>query len=176
MLFNLISNIMKKILALMVLCTLSMSVSAQEVDSLQSESVSIDSLATKLDKLQHDYDYLYCDYELSRVEYKLENLSNQTRMSANSLLISSYHGRFDADLYIVHRDSYNTFNSFCDAMKDIVITTQILISLKIISCNFTEEEKDLLRDRSSGLDRYVVSAESALRLYESVIDVYRDSK
>ena len=167
---------MRRIVVLMLLSVLSMRVAAQEVDSLQSESICIDSLATKLDKLQRDYDYLSCDYELSRVEYKLENLSNQIKMSANSLLISSYHGRFYADLYIVNRDSYDTFRAFCDTMKDTVIATQLLISLKTISCNFTDDEKELLRDRSSGLDQYVVSAESALRLYKSVIDIYRESK
>ena len=76
MLFNLISNIMKKIFVLMVLCTLSMSVSAQEVDSLQSNPISIDSLAVKLEKLQHDYDFLKCDYELNKMQFKLEILAN----------------------------------------------------------------------------------------------------
>ena len=75
---------MKKIFVLMVLCILSMNVSAQKIDSLQCNSVEarIDSLATQLSKLQKDYDYLYCNHQLTCLEHELEILLNDIQISS----------------------------------------------------------------------------------------------
>ena len=174
MLFNLISNIMKKIFVLMVLCTLSMSISAQEVDSLQSNPISIDSLAVKLVKLQHDYDFLKCEFELRQDTNEIGIITNEIQISANFLLNECYHRKFNIDLYKVHRDKRNEYVRYLNALKENIKIKETSVALRIISSNFTNKEIELLKSLSNMPSQRVLVLEGALRQYEIVLDIYKN--
>ncbi|MBO5400083.1 MAG: hypothetical protein J6A18_07525 [Alistipes sp.] len=165
---------MGRLLFLMLFSAFTIDVYAQNMDSVQSNSIKIDSLIIKLDKLQRDYDYLYCDFELSRIENKLNNIANQARISANNLLFSYYHTKFNTLLYASNQGIYNSLFTFCHSLKDSVASIQLLITLKIFSSNFTEEEIELLQNRSKTLNQFIDTAEKALNYYKSVIDMYKE--
>ncbi|MBQ3212424.1 MAG: hypothetical protein IJB40_02740 [Alistipes sp.] len=163
---------MKKIFVLMVLCTLSMSIFAQEVDSLQSNPINVDSLAVKLDKLQRDYDFLKCDYELNRMQLKLEIFANQINNSSTALEINCYHysGTYMKELYLANKDKYNSSVDMLNSLKETIGQLKAMIAIKIISSNFSENEIALLNNQCNTLDLGVRVVEKALSSYKVVID------
>ena len=175
MLFNLISNIMKKIFVLMVLCTLSMSASAQEVDSLQSNPISIDSLAVKLDKLQHDYDFLYCRSQLDRLQSELENMTLDIRIECNSIMSACFnHSKADVDYYILCKDLYESKKEAFGIKKLNVSFVKSVVSLKMSVLNFSENEKDNLNASLSILEKNLTYIEKLFDSYKNVIDMYKE--
>ena len=167
---------MKKIFVLMVLCTLSMSVSAQEVDSLQSNLISIDSLAVKLDKLQHDYDFLKCDYELNRMQLKLEILANNIMNNSTDLQIDCYHysGKYMKELCLSCSENYNVSIELLNSLKESITQLKAMVSIKIISSNFSEDEISLLNHNCNTLDIAVRCVEKSLANYKVNIDWFKD--
>lgn len=166
---------MKKFFVLVVLCALSTSVSAQEVDSLQSKPISIDSLAVKLEKLQHDYDFLKCDYELNRMQFKLEILANQLNNKSTDLEIDIYHYnvRYMKELYLLYlgnKDNYNSSVDLLNALKERIEQLKAMVAIKIISSNFSEDEIDLLNQQCNTLDLGVQYVENSLASYKIAID------
>ena len=87
---------MKKVLLLLVTFVSVIYVSAQEVNSSQSQSapISIDSLSIKLNEIQHNYDFMYCDYELHKLIMDLKDLAHSIDNSSNGVLINVYNSRF----------------------------------------------------------------------------------
>lgn len=178
MLFNLISNIMKKFFVLMVLCTLSLVVSAQEIDSLQikSDTISIETLVARLDKLQHDYDFLKCDYELNRMQFRLEILANNINNKSTDLEIDCYHysGKYMNELYLSSMDNYNSSVDMLNSLKETIEQLKAMVVIKIISSNFSENEIDLLNHQCNTLDLGVRYVEKSLEDYKISIDWFED--
>jgi hypothetical protein len=164
---------MKKILALMVLCTLSMGVSAQELESLQSESISVDSLATKLDKLQHDYDFLYCKYELDRIVNELRLWASEITIASNSLSINLVDGGFSIDLYTSFKNRHDAAAEFISSYIDNIVSVKNVIRVKKASSSFSEMEILLLSNYNSVIDSLLGAAEAALEHFKVVLDSYK---
>ena len=166
---------MKKFFVLIVLCILSMSVSAQEIDSLQvkSDTISIETLAARLDKLQNDYVFLNCRYQLSADQYDLAIFANKLDIKSDGLLINYYHSRYNVDMYISYRENYNKSVQMFNALKDKVTSTKTLIALYILTSNFSEEELSVLRSGCASLDSSLNIVQGALDYYQMVIDIYK---
>lgn len=157
-----------------------MSVTAQEQksDSIQSNSIYayVDSLSVKLEKLQHDYDFLYCNYKLEDIQNDLTDLANNINIKSNAVLIDCYHGRFNVDLYIAYRDNYDSSVDLFESLKETVASIKALVALKMLSSNFSEDEIKLLGHCFDVLDKGLVSSESALNYYKTVLGMYKDMR
>ena len=163
---------MKKFFVLVVLCALSTSVSAQEVDSLKSGPITIESLAAKLDKLQHDYDLLKCDYELNRMLLNLGILQNEINNHSTDLEIDCYHysGQYMYQLYSSSRDKYNSSVNLLSSLKESIVQLKAMVVSMIISSGFSENEISLLNHQCNTLDLSVRYAETSLESYKTNID------
>ena len=164
---------MRRIVVLMLLSVLSMRVVAQEVDSFQSESVSIDSLATKLDQLQHDYDFLYCKYELELIVNELRICANNITIAANSLMYYLIDGSFRIDLYTSAKDNYDSSAEYISSYIDNIVAVKKVISVKKISSSFSEMEILRLNMYDSVIDSQLGAAEAALEHFKVVLDSYK---
>lgn len=167
---------MKRFLFLILLCTLSTNISAQEADSLKLEPINIDSLAVKLDKLQHDYVLLYCNYELDRLTFLLKNVGVDANISTNSGLHYIYNGKFNMDLYIKLINSYDSEVGLLNSLKESYAIIKDVVLLKIISSNFSDTEIKLLKQQISTINDAIIFAESSLNTYKEIIDIYKEMK
>lgn len=166
---------MKKIFVLMVLCTLSMSVSAQEVDSLQSNPINVDSLAVKLDKLQRDYDFLYCRSQLDRLQSELENMVLDIRIECNSIMSACFnHSKPDVDYYILCKDLYESKKETFDLKKLNASVVKSFVSLKMSFSNFSEVDTDVLNTSLTMLEKNLAFIEKLFDSYKNVLDMYKE--
>lgn len=165
---------MKRFLFLILLCTLSTNISAQEADSLKLEPINIDSLAVKLDKLQHDYVLLYCNYELDKLIFRLENMSNRIDNTGNVLLIYCEQKAFDIDFYISIKNLYDAYIETYEALEESIELTNETISNKITSSNI--EAGLILGVKKLELITSLKSVQSSLNRLKKILDTYKDLK
>ena len=155
-----------------------MNVSAQEIDSLQCNSVEarIDSLATQLSKLQKDYDYLYCNHQLTCLKHELKILLNDIQISSNNVQIGAYHRTFNADYYVELRKTYDTYIESLNINRDMVESKKAKVKLKISTSNFSSDEEFLLLSYLDYLDVCVLQIEQALVVHNIVLNTYKESR
>ena len=170
---------MRRILLAILIVTLRVvNSNAQEADSVQYQptEISIDSLAVKLNTLQRDCDYWYCNYELMRGCLELNDFSNSISISSNSILISYYNTKFDIDLYTVYLELYNSYVRKLNALKVNMDATKLLVTSKVVTSNFTEQEIKLISSNLELIDRSMSTVNSSLEYLKVVIDAYKSSR
>ena len=148
---------------------------AQEVDSLQTSNndAIIEDLTSKLKKLQNDFDYLSCDFELTKLECELEDFCNAINANSNGILINCYHhSSFNYDLYKSYKNNYEACIGKQEMLKQKVSSVRMLVALKTIAADFSDEQKDLISMRCDAFDARLKSMESALSYFKVVIDAY----
>ena len=167
---------MKKILLLIVAIVSVLQVSAQEVESVKSQSapISIDSLSVRLNKLQHDYDFMYCDYELHKLIMDLKDLAHSIDNSSNGVVINVYNSRYDRNLYNAYLDNYNSDCTLFDSLKDKIEVVKAAVFVKIMSSGFTDKELNVLTASLDVVNKAVIKVESSLNYYNVAIKAYRD--
>ena len=170
---------MRRILLAFLIATLGfINSSAQDADSVQYRhtEISIDSLVVKLNTLQRDYDYLYCNYELNRVALELKDFSNSISISSNSLLISYYNTRFDIDLYTTYLELYKSNVQKLNSLKENIDVTKLIVTAKVLTSNFTEEEIKLITSNFELIDKSISTVNSSLEYFKVVIEAYKSSR
>ena len=167
---------MKKLTLVILLAFMSViSATAQEADSLQIQhnEVIADSVTiNKLNRLQRDFDFLNCHFTVTKLKNELSSFVQGIKISSLKAEINCHHGVFNYDLYKAYKEDYNVSVSLLESYKDNIASTKTLVSLIMLTSNFTEEETDLLTRTCDMFDRQIVSAENSLKVYELVIDMY----
>ena len=165
---------MKHILLLFVAAIISINATAQNVDSLETKVEHVDSLNVKIEKLQHDLDFLSCKYELNKIVTDLSIGKDEVNSNSNAVLINCYHSRFDRRLYKAYQEYLYSKREWYDAIKDQIESTITLVTLKMISSDFLEMEKDCIVSGINVIDKAKYSFEQALEYYNTILDIYRD--
>ena len=166
---------MKKLV--LVICTLLYAnvIFAQENITKEKDlEAVVDSLSAKLKELQHNYDYLYCQHLLDEFNHSQIQESNSISIRTNQLKIDIYHGRFNYDLYNAYKDNYNSSMEKLDANKGKAESLKKLVTLKMITSNFSENELRVLQQGLKIFDYAINSVESALKLHNLYIKEYRN--
>lgn len=152
------------------------SVSAQDVDSLQTNplQVQIDSLSVKLRALQYDHDYLRCVCEIQDIHLSLKDLAQDALISANELIIYSKHDTFDWDFYDSAKNKYEAQLRLFNALKESVRNTKEYIETN--SLKFSSFDLSRLKLRCNLLDFAVDTADKSLFCHKDCLDYYRKSR
>lgn len=164
---------MKHILLLFLAAIISMNAAAQNADSLETKVEHVDSLNAKIEKLQHDLDFLSCKYELNKIVTDLSIGKDEVNSSSNAILINCYHSRYDRRLYRAYQEYLYSKRGWYDAIKDQIESTITFVTLKMISSDFSEMEKDCIVSSINVIDKAKSSFEQSLDYYETVLDIYR---
>jgi hypothetical protein len=165
---------MKHILLLFVAAIISINATAQNVDSLETKVSHVDSLNAKIEKLQHDLDFLSCKYELNKIVTDLSIGKDEVNSNSNAILINCYHSRYDRKLYRAYQEYLYSRRRWYDSIKDQIESTITFVTLKMISSDFSEMEKDCLAQSINVIDKAKSSFEQSLDYYETILDIYRD--
>ena len=164
---------MKHFLLLFVAAIISINTTAQNVDSLETKVSHVDSLNAKIEKLQHDLDFLSCKYELNKIVTDLSIGTDEVNSKSNEVLINCYHSRFDRSLYKVYQVYLYSRRGWYDAIKDQIESTITFVTLKMISSDFSEMEKDCIVSSINVINKAKSSFEQTLDYYETILDIYR---
>lgn len=164
---------MKHILLLFLTAIISMNAAAQNADSLETKVEHVDSLNAKIEKLQHDLDFLSCKYELNKIVTDLSIGKDEVNSNSNAVLINCYHSRFDRRLYKAYQENLYSKRGWYDAIKKQIESTITFVTLKMISSDFSEMEKDCIVSSINVIDKAKYSFEQTLDYYETVLDIYR---
>lgn len=169
---------MKKLLLLFVAIVSVWHASAQDIDTLKSDSadISIDSLSFRLNKLQHDYDFMYCDYELHKLIMDLKDLAHSIDNSANGVVINVYNSRYDRDLYNAYIDNYDSSCDLLDSLKEKTEAVKKAVFFKVMSLDFTEKELKVLDASLAVVDKATTKVESSLKYYDVAIKAYKEKR
>ena len=166
---------MKKLV--LVICTLlcaNVLFAQENITKEKDLEAVVDSLSAKLNELQHNYDYLYCQHLLDEFNHSQTQESNSILIRTNQLKIDIYHGRFNYDLYNSYKRNYNAAMEKLDASKGKAESLKKLVTLKMITSNFSENELRVLQQGLKLFDYAINSVESALELYDLYIKEYRN--
>ncbi len=166
---------MKKLV--LVICTLlcaNVLFAQENITKEKDLEAVVDSLSAKLKELQHNYDYLYCQHLLDDFKHSQTQESNSILIRVNQLKIDIYHGRFNYNLYNAYKDNYNSSIEKLDVSKENAESIKKLVTLKMITSNFSENERSVLQQGLKLFDHAINSVESALRLYDLYIKEYRN--
>lgn len=167
---------MKKLMLIIFLAFMGIvNATAQEVDSLQTRQtdVVVDSIAIiKHNKLQRDLDFLNCDSQITALIDGVVNLVQDVKISSLEVQIKSYHSSFNYALYEAYKENLNISKKLLEGYKEKGEYVTMLIALKMLVSDFSEQEKQALRNSIDIFDRHLDSAESALRIYSLAIDMY----
>lgn len=163
---------MKKVLLLIISVLFALQANAQTQE--EAPAVAIDSLSTKLAELQHDYDFLYCDYNLYQIKMDLLELSQDVKITINKLSIGIHHERYDRDLYTLYSEDYDSKCGLYDALKRKFEVIQELVTIKIITTNFTESELNVFNACIETIELAMKCVESDLRTYDAILKIYKD--
>ena len=164
---------MKHILLLFLAAIISMNAAAQNADSLETKVEHVDSLNAKIEKLQHDLDFLSCKYELNKIVTDLSIGRGEVSSNSNAVFIKCYHSRFDRRLYKAYQEYLYSKRGWYDAIKKQIESTITFVTLKMISSDFSEIEKDCIVSSINVIDKAKYSFEQTLDYYETVLDIYR---
>ena len=170
---------MKKVLLLLVALVGVLQASAQEVDSMQSQStpISIDSLSVRLDRLQHDFDFLSCDYRLQKLIMDLKDLQHTIGNSSNGVVINVYtNSRYNRNLYNSYLNDYESDRYLFDALKKQSEVVRTAVYVKLLSSDFTDKERDVLTSSLNVVEAAISAVENSLNYYNVAIEAYRDMK
>ena len=165
---------MKRFIIILTAVIATLSVSTQEIKA-QSQDLNarVDSLSAKLEKLQHDFDFLQCKYDLQDINNRLSSLADNTNIKSNSIQISTYHGRFYSPLYDAYMANYDSSVGAFEAFKETAKSLKSFLKLKILSSNFTEQEKALLEGMMNITNHAINTAEGSLKSLKLTIDMYK---
>jgi hypothetical protein len=166
---------MKKLV--LVICTLlcaNVLFAQENITKEKDLEAVVDSLSAKLKELQHNYDYLYCQYLLDEFKNSQIQESNSISIRTNQLKIDISHGRFNYDLYNAYKKNYNSSIEKLDVSKENAKSIKNLVTLKMITSNFSENELSVLQQGLKLFDYAINSVESALELYDLWIKKYRN--
>ena len=169
---------MKKILLIMLFCSISIYSKAQETNSLQSKTtINIEELAAKLDKLQRDYDYLSLQYKINFDIQFIERIESQTESGSSELKIIFHHPdehKFSQSQYLVYLNLYEAnlkgVNSFSE--ETIPLLNQIL-EIETTKSRFSKEEITLLKSLYNYCCICCERAKLALATFKIYIDIYK---
>lgn len=159
---------MKRVLFLVFFSVLSICVSAQSVDSLQSESISIDSLSAKLNKLQRDYDFLRCQLELELLSSKLNIFGCEIQNAAQAVIIDMCSHNFDVDLYISFKKQYDAYVSYHNSLMDKVKMTKEKYGL-MVDFDYVEFSVDQIIELRSA----IFSIDNVCNTFDASFDYYK---
>lgn len=170
---------MKKVLLLLVALVGVLQASAQEMDSMQSQStpISIDSLSVRLDRLQHDFDFLSCDYRLQKLIMDLKDLQHTIGNSSNGVVINVYtNSRYNRNLYNSYLNDYESDRYLFDALKKQSEVVRTAVYVKLLSSDFTDKERDVLTSSLNVVEAAISAVENSLNYYNVAIEAYRDMR
>ena len=150
---------------------------AQQPDSVNFETFNarIDSLQAKLDKLQANYDYLSCEYEINRLDNKIDALISNISSSISRLQITYYHSRFDVDLYLSYKLSYEEGASLYSTYVLSIASIRTLVSSRILRCNFSNNDCDELYSSLRMLDEKEKYVEKLLNIEKDLLDAWKST-
>jgi hypothetical protein len=165
---------MKRLFIVLIAIVFSISVNAQEnVKKEKDLAAIVDSLTAKLEKLQNDYDFLWCNYELNKTSQQLTNLSDALSIKINELKFMIYNERFNYNLYKVFKEYYDAVVRNYNSIKEGIPTLKMNIRIIMMTSNFTELQKDILRHTmGSVLDNGMGVVDQCLSLYKSYLEEY----
>ncbi len=170
---------MKKVLLLLVALVGVLQASAQEMDSMQSQStpISIDSLSVRLDRLQHDFDFLSCDYRLQKLIMDLKDLQHTIGNSSNGVVINVYtNSRYNRNLYNSYLNDYESDRYLFDAVKKQSEVVRTAVYVKLLSSDFTDKERDVLTSSLNVVEAAISAVDNSLNYYNVAIEAYRDMR
>jgi len=167
---------MKRVLFLVFFSVLSICVSAQSVDSLQSELISIDSLSVKLSKLQRDYDFMFCQHELEEALSRLNFLRCDITNAALAIRIEMCAHNFDVDLYISFKNFYDANVLSRNSLMNYVKMKKQKCELMISSVDFFADEVFNLKSTIMSIDNTFNVIDSSLNYYKECLDQYKKMK
>ncbi len=170
---------MKKVLLLLVALVGVLQASAQEMDSMQSQStpISIDSLSVRLDRLQHDFDFLSCDYRLQKLIMDLKDLQHTIGNSSNGVVINVYtNSRYNRNLYNSYLNDYESDRYLFDALKKQSEVVRTAVYVKLLSSDFTDKERDVLTSSLNVVEAAISAVDNSLNYYNVAIEAYRDMR
>ena len=150
---------------------------AQEADSLQTQQtdVIVDGVTiAKYNKLQRDFDFLRCKFEVTEMNNALDSFIQDVKISSLEVRHNCHHGSFNYDLYKAYKAGLNLKKIQLEKYKEkcASVATQVALIVYMYESDFSELEKDLLTKGLDMFDRYIESAEGALKIYEIAIDMY----
>lgn len=141
----------------------------------EAPAVTIDSLSTKLAELQHNYDFLYCDYNLYQIKTGLEQLSQDIQIITNELTFHLYNEQYDRDVYTFYSENYDAKCKLYDVIKRKFEAVQELVTIKIITTDFTESELNVFNACIKTIESAMKVVESNLSYYDKLLKIYRDN-
>ena len=163
---------MKKVLLLIISVLFAIQANAQTQE--ESPAVTIDNLSTKLEELQHNYDFLYCDYKLYQIKTGLEQLSQDIKITSNEVIIKIFFGQYNHDMYIAYSENYDANCKSYDAIKRAFEAVQKLVTIKIITTDFTESELNVFNAYIETIESSMKVVEAALKYYDRLLKIYKD--
>lgn len=168
-------RVMKKLVLVIcaLLCT-NMLFAQENVKKEKDLAVVVDSLSAKLNELQKDYDYLCCRILLNEINSILNNNKNDIINCSNQLQFELYHGSFNYDLYNTNKEGYNVLMESVDVNKKYAEIVKNVVTVKMITSNYSEDELIVLQHGLNSLDGTINSVEASFRLYDWCIKEYRN--
>lgn len=164
---------MKKLFILLTTLFMLANVSAQDVDSLQTNPLQtqIDSLSVKLSALQYDHDYLRCEYDILVIDFKLTNLAQDATMKGDQLLIYTKAKSFNWEYYDAAKANYESYVDFFNTLKESVRITKE--NVERTSSKFSPLHSFLLKNKCRILDSEIDIVDKALNVYKISLNDYR---
>ena len=119
---------------------------------------------------------MYCDYEAFKLNKDLTDLSHSIDISTNGILINIYNSRYDNKLYQAYLANYSASCELYESLKTKIETIKKIVSLKILTSGFTDEEIEVLTNSFSVVDNSVLKVQKALDYYDVVVKAYRSNR
>lgn len=167
---------MKKIgllVSLVIMCVVR--VSAQEVDSLQSNPTNetIETLSAKVKKLENDYTYLEFNNLLLESICSVEDLHNDILINYNTITITCFHDRYYEDLYIAWKNCYDAYIISLNNYHETVESVKMILSDEVFLSKFSNVERDYLNLKYQKLEQLLSQVKRALDLYKIALEKYK---
>ena len=167
---------MKKIIFLLIISIIGISnIKAQDNDLLQFSDLKahVDSLSSKLNTLQRDYEYLYCNSLINDCLFNIKDFSNEINIKSNQILINCYHSQFDFKLYTSYKNLFDAYNKYFNSLKEKADVVKTTIFLKMLVCNFSESEVNVLSEGYNVIENSLNTTEKSLNHFNVVLDIYK---
>jgi len=167
---------MKKIgllISVVIMCVVK--VSAQEVDSLQSNPTNetIETLSAKVEKLENDYTFLKFNNILLEESCSIRYLNNDILINYNTITITCFHNRYDEDLYVVWKDCYDAYVINLNESQRLVEEVKKILSDEVFLLRFNENERNVLNLKYQKLESLLSQVKSSLDLYKIALEKYK---
>lgn len=136
---------------------------------------TVDSLENRVKKLEHDLEYLRLTNDLDILRNSLNIAASEASIMALEIRVSRNHGtRSDIDKYISCQKYYDVASINLESSLGLLNAQKELVGEKLLDCDFTESEKDLLVKACYALEISYNTNVQALKLVKIALEIWKD--